>query len=533
MDNNELIESTDYCMTDISDFLRSSGDRWNLSESGFAYESQQENQVFGDENGYYDPSQIEIIITNIEVMLNDMTNDFETVKPFHIQIVQEMLNRPSDEVIENLRGLNEKYLESEVILLNMSAELSKIINTYILEPTLVHKHSIVSSKLQSTRILVSLFIKESNIMNERLCLESLCQFAIVKCPFPSLYMKKNQLINEDSVKLQLITSPTLDITSASHINCQDICHSNYNQKTNKVKSIINNNKCILNPNLSSEFQSSFESGSRKDIAQFVFSISLRSSTYDQEIIVTTPPSKPFIVITNECQFGDSLEILFHKDVFEIQWPQTVNEVSWQFYANNLQTYFIKSTRQDPCKPARGLNAYDFIFLNQKFFNNEQIITRQKSEEFWGWFGKVLHKLRYQRHLSTMWNKGSLYGFITREDSNNFLSEQVAGSFIIRFSESSAGSLAISYKENDVKIKNFLFKQENITGSIKSLADFVSEYSEFLYIIEFIGNDPDGRPVVDRFVKDESLKALYSEKKTTKPSNGNKKPSYDELTKPTS
>lgn len=199
---------------------------------------------------------------------------------------------------------------------------------------------------------------------------------------------------------------------------------------------------------------------------------MRTNISDEEIILTTPPSKPFIVITNECQFGESLSILFQKDVYEIRWAEPVEEVSWEFFANNLQTYFLKSTRQDLYNPQRGLYPHDFMYLHQVFFNSAPYISRSACQKFWAYFGKILHKLRYQRHMSTMWCQGLLYGFINRENSNNFLAMQRAGSFIIRFSESNFGALAISFKEDDINIRNILVKQEDIVGSIKSLADFI-------------------------------------------------------------
>ena len=36
---------------------------------------------------------------------------------------------------------------------------------------------------------------------------------------------------------------------------------------------------------------------------------------------------------------------------------------------------------------------------------QQIISLKQFDNFWEWFGKGLQKLRYQRHLCSMWQNG--------------------------------------------------------------------------------------------------------------------------------
>ncbi len=39
------------------------------------------------------------------------------------------------------------------------------------------------------------------------------------------------------------------------------------------------------------------------------------------------------------------------------------------------------------------------------------------------FGKVLHKIRHQRHLSLLWLKGLIFGFIPKENAEEILRNQ--------------------------------------------------------------------------------------------------------------
>lgn len=161
-----------------------------------------------------------------------------------------------------------------------------------------------------------------------------------------------------------------------------------------------------------------------------------------------------------------------KDCFEHRWGKPMNEIPWPFFANSIQHYFLKATKQDLEKPIRGLSKRDLSYFHQAFFNSSMSINRKSFQIFWDWFGKVIHKLRYQRHLSSLWVKGLVYGMLSRDGVWRFLQNQPIGTFVIRFSESNAGSIAIGYKAFDGSIKNYLMKQEDISGNAKSIPDFI-------------------------------------------------------------
>lgn len=105
----------------------------------------------------------------------------------------------------------------------------------------------------------------------------------------------------------------------------------------------------------------------------------------------------------------------------------------------------------------------------------------------------------------------IYGLISKKDCANLLNNQEAGVFLIRFSDSIAGSFAIAYttSDNNEKVKHYLVKPEDI-GANKSLPEFLKERKEFKMILAL---DLQQQQLV-KLKKDEAFKAkqLYSTKR---------------------
>lgn len=55
----------------------------------------------------------------------------------------------------------------------------------------------------------------------------------------------------------------------------------------------------------------------------------------------------------------------------------------------------------------------YRYIHQNFFGGQAMVSQGAFDLFWGWFGKNLQKLRYQRHVCSMWQSGLIYGFISR------------------------------------------------------------------------------------------------------------------------
>lgn len=60
---------------------------------------------------------------------------------------------------------------------------------------------------------------------------------------------------------------------------------------------------------------------------------------------------------------------------------------------------------DLVRPKRALSMYDFHYINTQFFGSRTVVQQKDFDNFWNWFGKSMQTLRYQRHISSMWQAG--------------------------------------------------------------------------------------------------------------------------------
>jgi len=210
------------------------------------------------------------------------------------------------------------------------------------------------------------------------------------------------------------------------------------------------------------------------------------------------------VITNETQYEESDGILLKKHGFG-----GLAEITWPAFANKLQRHFLRAARQDPMKPTRFLTSHELDYFHQKFFGGAPMISQTHFDTFWQWFGKGLQKLRYQRHVCSMWQSGLIFGFISREAVEEALRKQEVGSFIIRFSERHPGLFVIGYKINDevTPIRHYLIRPED-TSAKKTLPDFLHTYPDFIKILQ-VTIDANGDPRLTSFAKDVVLGQYYA------------------------
>ena len=103
----------------------------------------------------------------------------------------------------------------------------------------------------------------------------------------------------------------------------------------------------------------------------------------------------------------------------------------------------------------------------------------------------------------------IYGFITKQETNQALVNQEEGTFLIRFSETCPGLFAVGYVSDDPSeyVKHYLVKPED-TGSQKTLPDFLREKPQFKYLLKL---DPNTGHLY-KSAKDSFLKPFYSKGK---------------------
>jgi len=236
--------------------------------------------------------------------------------------------------------------------------------------------------------------------------------------------------------------------------------------------------------------------------------------------VESPPSLPFVVITNEIQWEEVEELLLRKDCF-----MDNSEIPWYQLCNTLQRHFLRSTRQDPTRPDRYLSRLDFQYFHSKFFDSKDVINMEYFQRFWDWFGKSLQVMRYQRHIKEMWQEGLIYGYMSKEGVQDSLINQEPGVFIIRFSESQPGQFAIGYVGVMGDLKHYLASD---VSTKKLLADFLAESCQFLTLLQCTGFS-NNKPCFKKVPKLDALKnycAAAKESPTT-----NRLKGYDPLENP--
>jgi hypothetical protein len=219
--------------------------------------------------------------------------------------------------------------------------------------------------------------------------------------------------------------------------------------------------------------------------------------------VVTAPSFPFVVITNESQWYEAAGKLLLLDAFTGS-----KSIPWAQFANTLHSHFIKTTRQN--QNERPLYHFELSYIHTRFFDNNENVTEKQGQNFWAWFGQIMQTIRFKRHISTMWNTGIIFGFMTKEECNRVLAGQGLGTFIIRFSESLPGLFGVAYVSDDPKerVKHCLIKNEDI-GSNKSLAEFLRDKDQFQLLLRM---DTLEVGKIRRIPKDVALQNFYSRKK---------------------
>lgn len=241
-----------------------------------------------------------------------------------------------------------------------------------------------------------------------------------------------------------------------------------------------------------------------------------ASSPSTSLSLETPLTLPFVVITNECQWEESEGLLLKKVVFGDR-----QEIEWPFLANIVQRHFLRATRQDLIRPTRSLSPSDFDFILNKIFGGHPMISQKSFDNFWNWFGKVVQKLRYQRHICGLWQSGLIHGFLSREQIYQALIGQPVGTFLIRFSERNPGCFAVAYKVDDedpkCQIRHYLVRPDDTAGSKKTLPDFLADQPAFVYLLQVTFNN--GHTTFHKFLKDSVLEVYYSKKSSLPPSLG--------------
>lgn len=448
------------------------------------------------------------------------------------QLLEEIFNHKQQqkEQLEKIRHYQKQVMirpqkESYDILVQEHDQLKNRLNeelrtlqamfqNTILSPASIHKLTYLVQDLKLQQIQLELFQQEI----QRLTLSPqhpqfsrpVCALVIVEQPMP-MVITKGKHLDDDPIIVQLLTGANVEIQSFSKVKVAMIS-DNQQVKLNSSKSIENDTQTMDGLRRIATFYLKFLAGTRKNSMRLRFGIQLQivQNGAPQTCTVESNSSRPFIVITNECQWEESEGILLKKDTFGDQ-----AEVTWQQFANVLQRHFLRATRQDLIRPTRQLLECDLEYLNQTFFDCQPIINQKSYDAFWEWLGKAVQKLRYQRHICPLWQTGLIYGFLTREGVKAALIHEEVGTFLIRLSERHPGMFALGYKTDDPDIeksvRHYLIQPEDTSGAKKTLPDFLAASPAFQFILAVTNELENGAPLVRKVPKDAAFQPYYSKK----------------------
>lgn len=425
-------------------------------------------------------------------------------KLYHNQQQLLAMQPPKVEIYNSLLE-EHKNLKSQID--NEFQALHQLYEQFVLEPPDLQRHNYLKQDLEVQRRQLDLLSQELGLLvqpvNPRPCL---CSLVILKQPFP-LVISKNKQLPEDQLQVQLITSSNVSIVSVSQVKASIL--SEVTQGKGSTAKPIDAHIQNLNPSTRiAKFPLKFNAGTKKASATLKFSMQLTLQGNTAPITIESNQSLPLVVITNECQWEGSAGTLLKKEAFSTGQL----EITWARFANTLQYHFLRATRQELARPRRILTKFDMNFFHSKFFESKTHIGQKEYEEFWDWFGKAVQKIRYQRHIGSLWQTGMLYGFMGRDEVNAALKDQESGTFILRFSERHAGQFAIAYigHEHPPRIKHYLVQPNDTAAAKKTLPDFLEEHRQFLSIL-ILTIDGNGRPTFIRVPKEQALEPYVGKK----------------------
>ncbi|XP_034035108.1 signal transducer and activator of transcription 1-alpha/beta-like isoform X2 [Thalassophryne amazonica] len=237
-------------------------------------------------------------------------------------------------------------------------------------------------------------------------------------------------------------------------------------------------------------------GNRTNEGPLIVTEELHSLSFESEIsqcglnVKLETVSLPVVVISNVCQLPSAwASILWYnmlttepKDLKfflsppPAKWSQLSEVLSWQFSSvtkrglNQEQLNML----EDKLLGAKAQRNLDGQIQWTKFCKQS---ANEKSFPFWLWIEGILDLIK--KHLLSLWNDGSIMGFLSKEREKVLLSDKCPGTFLLRFSESSReGAITFTWIEHDVYDKPVFHSVEPYTkkelGAV-SLHDIIRTY----------------------------------------------------------
>ncbi|XP_037331543.2 signal transducer and activator of transcription 1a isoform X1 [Pungitius pungitius] len=223
-------------------------------------------------------------------------------------------------------------------------------------------------------------------------------------------------------------------------------------------------------------------GNRTNEGPLIVTEELHSLSFESELqlnqsglnIKLEAISLPVVVISNVCQLPsgwasilwynmlttEPKNLKFFLNPPTAKWSQLSEVLSWQFSAvtqrglNQEQLHMLA----DKLLGAKAQRNPDGQIPWNKFCKQT---ANEKTFPFWLWIEGILDLIK--RHLLSLWNDGSIMGFLSKGQEKALLSSKCPGTFLLRFSESSReGAITFTWVEHDVHDKPLFHSVEPYT-----------------------------------------------------------------------
>lgn len=396
-----------------------------------------------------------------------------------------------------------------------------VYQSVILEPFSLHNVFFLKQEIANQCTVIEYLSRDLKAMNSPDPSRVPGELIIIAQPFPEV-VGKNKQLGPDVLQVKLYHYR--DIMSVSPVVAELITSTGESHaKKNSTEQVMEGEKQGLDKvSATAKFPLKFNTGSRGALACLKFSVEVLFMGMSKPVVLTSSTTKPFVIITTDVSWEGSVELLMKNELFAAN-----NSVHWTVMANVIQRYFYVALKLNPANPERYLSNRDFDYFHKKFFNGADYVTPKQFESFWLYFGKALQVLRSTRQINKLWQQGVIYAFMGKDEINDNILNSEPGTFLIRFSESCPGQLAIGYADLYGNVKHYLIEPNELKK--KSVAEFLNETSIFTEVLQCVGFQYETKEPVFRKIQKEVVLGPFLTNATE--AMHEVKPGYDPLVDP--
>lgn len=368
------------------------------------------------------------IFSTMEQLINQQEKELEILRQEQVQLFQ----APKDIITAHFLLMRQTLLREKIV--KQHRTLLKLHQEVTLEPRFISLMLNLQTQLCIQLQQLILYQREiQQLIHPLPSSRPTSALIICKQPFPLIVSIGNQL-DSHAFTAKLLTGVSFQPTFPMDLKASLLHNNDHLVSMDPPPLFLENNVQHTGISQVVHFPLRFT-----DSSQQPFPIAIRSTLPYVERTL----SNLVCVTRYECQWEGCLGALIMRETFNelgcLPWPQ---------FTNVLQHHFLISTRQDTPTPARALSSRDFQYIRSRFFGNCQTILRSDFKPFWMWFGRVLQTLRFERSTTSLWSDGVIAGLIGRKEAESILQCEKPGTFLVRFSETRPGVLAVAYSAAD-------------------------------------------------------------------------------------